>query len=1234
MSVRKSAVGGDEVSAPADPSGRTTRAAAAALDNLCDDDSEDFCSYCGLRGQLVVCEASGCRRVYHQSCLTFSPSTLQIFFCPAHFCALCGKPDRQIQALSDTELVRCVSCPTAYCPGHVPAAGVSAAANASAPPPPLADDFFMTLLSAGPSRSAAVAACPEPAMDVAPEQPPATAPQTPGVAAESGDGGDGGGTTGQKRKRPHRRTERETLVAAALAAPGTRGGDEGDGDEPGDGGPEGGVPGGAGNSFDGAAAVPGRKAGRSTQSRLSDRDAKAAAGGSRGGRFKCSTCSGGGGARLHLARVLERSWSAVVNVSAPRVSLAALAPVTDASAIPVYLAAGLSRRSLGLPDKDKEESAAADEDVRMCPASSPVVAAAASDGHAGGGGNDAVDTTPLGSTQAESGAATTSGSVRRSRNPQRALLRRFIESTDTVHAAAVLAGARELDALPATPCCLDDLLACIRAGKYSDTVAFVADVDAMLSVIRTVGRSSGRSAIAQLPRHDRIASGDASESRDFASPGNSYIDAAAALAADAGAVAAAGAALLGEESSAAAVAASLDAWVLGAEHVGQLMKDAALDQSKSAFAGAKPPALWSAASSAAPSPSADVPIDTLELPRPSLGGDAVDSMLQAASLSVSEAAARIFAAKAMCLRPELSRCAPRVPVGRLVDSDRKSIAAWVALLANPTVSGRDGAVERLKNMTASAMRGRRDPILLGFGPASERWAASRPLPALQPTCDDGEADRRTPVKSSAPADSLGAGSASAATRATMPRGRLATALCSTLAPTAAGRRNAGTGAEESSFDPAFARWVRRHLRRAAAQPALAPGEPGSAAAPPPEDPKTAAFRRKAAAAMQWSGEIVRQPSQVTQPPAPDQLKQQLASPSGPPGKVASSARLSASLGAAPIPAQPGRQDEVRSLAPPPMVAAAPDDVIPWASLLGTLLPASRNTGGMGGSCVSAEAESLASVLPFLQGSVAGLARQASAESGAPNASPSSDTSALAVLICALGAQVQSLRAELRVSQAQLLSAGQQIQALAAESEDGETPEGGFPYAPPRRSPRLSATEARIAPPDLPDGSYSSYGAFRGRMSAPELDAVAVLTELGPADVDGDLRQLGALLPPSAEETAALIEAASGHARRTVVAVGELRAAWAASRRAMFSIPAPAASADARLCVPPAGDAPAVAYWASGDGGGEEAAEAASSSQCVTLGEGRFALECALSNRGLRARLAQAEAALAAERLRR
>jgi len=203
-----------------------------------------------------------------------------------------------------------------------------------------------------------------------------------------------------------------------------------------------------------------------------------------------------------------------------------------------------------------------------------------------------------------------------------------------------------------------------------------------------------------------------------------------------------------------------------------------------------------------------------------------------------------------------------------------------------------------------------------------------------------------------------------------------------------------------------------------------------------------------------------------------------------------------------------------------------------------------------------------------------------------------------------------------------------MQALAAENNEGEIPNGGFPYAPPRRSPGLS--EARIAPPDLPDGSYSSYGALRGRMSAPELDAVAVLTELGPADVDGDLRQLGALLPPSAEETAAMLEAASGHARRTVVAVGELRAAWAASRRAMFSIPAPAATADARLCVPPAGDAPAVAYWASGEGGEDEAAL---SSQYVTLGEGRFALECALSNRGLRARLAQAEAALAAERLR-
>ena len=78
---------------------------------------------------------------------------------------------------------------------------------------------------------------------------------------------------------------------------------------------------------------------------------------------------------------------------------------------------------------------------------------------------------------------------------------------------------------------------------------------------------------------------------------------------------------------------------------------------------------------------------------------------------------------------------------------------------------------------------------------------------------------------------------------------------------------------------------------------------------------------------------------------------------------------------------------------------------------------------------------------------------------------------------------------------------------------------------------------------------------------------------------------------------------------------------------MFSVPAPVA-AEARLCIPAdsSGPSPAALWAAAGTHEGPGA-------QYVTLGEGRWALECALANRGLQARLAQVEAELAAERLR-
>ena len=258
-----------------------------------------------------------------------------------------------------------------------------------------------------------------------------------------------------------------------------------------------------------------------------------------------------------------------------------------------------------------------------------------------------------------------------------------------------------------------------------------------------------------------------------------------------------------------------------------------------------------------------------------------------------------------------------------------------------------------------------------------------------------------------------------------------------------------------------------------------------------------------------------------------------------------------------------------------------------------------------------------------------------AAASTPAAAGSGFNATLAALVCALGTQVQSLRSELRSTQQQLLMRDARARHAAAAGHHS-APLGGFPFAHPRApAADVAPGEPRFAPPDRADGSYSSYESLGGAaavqtsssLTSLEADAVAILTELGPADVDGDQRHLGALLAPSAGEVAALLEDASGRARQTILAVGELRAAWAASRRAMFSIPAPV-SAEARLCVPADTSRlgpPAVAHWAAT--GGEDVAGAG----YVTLGEGRWALECAVANRCLRARLAQAEAQLAAER---
>lgn len=97
----------------------------------------------------------------------------------------------------------------------------------------------------------------------------------------------------------------------------------------------------------------------------------------------------------------------------------------------------------------------------------------------------------------------------------------------------------------------------------------------------------------------------------------------------------------------------------------------------------------------------------------------------------------------------------------------------------------------------------------------------------------------------------------------------------------------------------------------------------------------------------------------------------------------------------------------------------------------------------------------------------------------------------------------------------------------------------------------------------------------------------------------------------------LFDAASRHARKSLLALAELRSAWAASRRSYFAVPA-RVDTDQRLLaraglVQEAVDAPEGAAGA-----------------VFTLGEGRVALEFAAANAALRARVRVLEVALAAK----
>ena len=108
-------------------------------------DSDDACHVCGDGGDLIICDAKGCKRVYHAVCADLTEIPSGTWECPIHFCSTCGSvasPSRSaivtilLHALTlvaaifvcacsnrvnDSNSVRCVSCPTAFCATHIPA---------------------------------------------------------------------------------------------------------------------------------------------------------------------------------------------------------------------------------------------------------------------------------------------------------------------------------------------------------------------------------------------------------------------------------------------------------------------------------------------------------------------------------------------------------------------------------------------------------------------------------------------------------------------------------------------------------------------------------------------------------------------------------------------------------------------------------------------------------------------------------------------------------------------------------------------------------------------------------------------------------------------------------------------------------------------------------------------------------------------------------------------------------
>ena len=59
-------------------------------------DSDDMCAVCGDGGDLIICDAKGCKRVYHAVCAELSEVPSGTWECSVHFCATCGYEARTL----------------------------------------------------------------------------------------------------------------------------------------------------------------------------------------------------------------------------------------------------------------------------------------------------------------------------------------------------------------------------------------------------------------------------------------------------------------------------------------------------------------------------------------------------------------------------------------------------------------------------------------------------------------------------------------------------------------------------------------------------------------------------------------------------------------------------------------------------------------------------------------------------------------------------------------------------------------------------------------------------------------------------------------------------------------------------------------------------------------------------------------------------------------------------------